>query len=321
MDQECPVCTSNLDNCERRPSGRDGVFYSCPACGDFFFTSSLLASLDSLKNSTRNGATKISHAIRSMQSSNQGSELYVETVEEILSRELPQPHEQVDLFIRWLAENGEDPGKTIWITPATHGPIIGATSDEGFALIIDYLFDQELVIGNQSEAMGQPGRAHIALSMNGWSHYNGLKTGSSSYRKAFMAMKFGDQVLNNVLERVFKPAVKDTGFDLLKLDDNPRAGLIDDRLRVEIQSADFILSDLTHDNLGAYWEAGYAEGLGKPVIYTCERSKFDSKKGTHFDTNHHLTIIWDDSDPAACADQLKATIRATLPSLAKQEDD
>jgi len=109
------------------------------------------------------------------------------------------------------------------------------------------------------------------------------------------------------------------GFELVKLDDNPKAGLIDDRLRVEIQSSDFIIADLTHDNHGAYWEAGYAEGMGKPVIYTCEKQKFETVK-THFDTNHHLTIVWDQNSPEEAGEALKATIRATLPQLAKLED-
>ena len=80
------------------------------------------------------------------------------------------------------------------------------------------------------------------------------------------------------------------------MDDRPIAGLIDDRMRVEIRSADFIVADLTHDSPGAYWEAGFAEGLGKPVIYTCEQTKFQTSR-THFDTNHHLTIVWDTKDP------------------------
>ncbi len=132
-------------------------------------------------------------------------------------------------------------------------------------------------------------------------------------------MKFGDPNLDNVLEKVFKPCVRQTGFELFRLDDVPSAGLIDDRLRVEIQASDFLIADLTHDNLGAYWEAGYAEGLRKPVIYTCEKEKFEKEK-THFDTNHHLTIVWDKNSPEAAGKYLKATIRATLPQLAKQED-
>ena len=135
-----------------------------------------------------------------------------------------------------------------------------------------------------------------------------------------MAMQFKDSKLNNVFENVFKKSAKKAGFELFKLEDVLRAGLIDDQLRVEIQASDFIIADLTHDNLGAYWEAGYAEGLGKPVIYTCEKKKFKKTK-THFDTNHHLTIIWDANSPEATGEKLKATIRATLPHLAKQTDE
>ena len=134
-----------------------------------------------------------------------------------------------------------------------------------------------------------------------------------------MAMKFGEERLDNVFEDIFKPAVAKAGFELFTVKDMPKAGLIDDRIRVDIQSSDFLVADLTHDNYGAYWEAGYAEGLGKPVIYTCEKKKFDEHQ-THFDTNHHLTVLWDEADPIPAGENLKITIRATLPHLARQVD-
>jgi hypothetical protein len=224
------------------------------------------------------------------------------------------------LLIRWLAENVPGPGETIWLEPRTHGAIVGSKSPRGFELILDHLFEVGLVTGIPSKGLNEPGRAYATLSFAGWVYYESLRQGLGIYGKAFMAMIFGDEQLDNILEHVFKPSAKQAGFDLLKLDDVPRAGLIDDRLRVEIQNSDFVIADLTHDNLGAYWEAGYAEGLGKPVIYTCERKKFDEKK-THFDTNHHLTIIWDADYPEEAGKDLKATIRATLPHLAKQTDD
>ena len=62
-------------------------------------------------------------------------------------------------------------------------------------------------------------------------------------------------------------------------------------MRVKIRDAKFVIADLTHDNNGAYWEAGYAEGLGKPVVYICEKTKFEDKNnGTHFDVNHCTTL-------------------------------
>src|SRR3972149_10978089 len=122
-----------------------------------------------------------------------------------------------------------------------------------------------------------------------------------------MAMKFGDSILDRVVEEVFKPAVEKTGFDLYRLDDVLKAGLIDDRLKVEIRTSRFLIADLTHENRGAYWEAGFAQGLGKPVIYTCEASKFDEQY-THFDTNHHTTIKWDRNNLEKAATDLKNTI-------------
>jgi nucleoside 2-deoxyribosyltransferase len=110
---------------------------------------------------------------------------------------------------------------------------------------------------------------------------------------------------------------KRAGFDLRRLTDRQRAGLIDDRLRVEIRRSRFLLCELTEDNRGAYWEAGFAEGLGRPVIYTCRK---DYHPNVHFDTNHYLTVLWEPGKLDEAATELKAVIRATLPTEAKQSD-
>ena len=89
------------------------------------------------------------------------------------------------------------------------------------------------------------------------------------------------------------------------------AGIIDNIMRMRIKEARFVIADLTHDNNGAYWEAGYAEGLGKPVIYICEAEKFEREK-SHFDTNHCTTIPWSGDDPDTFRQQLSATIRRSL---------
>ncbi len=131
-----------------------------------------------------------------------------------------------------------------------------------------------------------------------------------------MAMPYGQPQLDKLVNDHFRVAVAQTGFDLLRLDDQQPAGLIDDRLRVEIQTSRFLIADLTHGNRGAYWEAGYAEGLGKPVIYTCQRLKF--AETSHFDTNHHLTVLWDENAIGVAMEKLKATIRATIPEATRE---
>ena len=107
-----------------------------------------------------------------------------------------------------------------------------------------------------------------------------------------MAMKFGQSDLDRVVEECFRPAVKRTDFELRLLTDQQPAGLIDDQLRAAILASRFVIADLTHGNQGAYWEAGFGEGLGLPVIYSCEKAAWE-QQGTHFDTNHLNTIIWD----------------------------
>jgi len=319
MPDDCPVCGSLLTGVNEHSQGKDATLFSCPLCGDFILSRSLVASLPHILKTKKDAGKKISHALRQMQQIKKGPELNTYTVEEILMKPLPTPREQADLFIRWLAENVEGPGETVWVEPLTHGSIIGSKTDEGFALILRYLFQEGLVVGDLAEAQGMPGRAYVTLSFEGWGYWEKLRRGGATYKKGFIAMKFGDHLLDKLLSEILKPCAKQAGFELYRLDDTPRAGLIDDRLRVEIQSSDFLVADLTHDNPGAYWEAGYAEGLGKPVIYICEKEKFESDK-THFDTNHHLTIIWDKNALQKAGEDLKATIRATLPHLAKQED-
>jgi len=63
---------------------------------------------------------------------------------------------------------------------------------------------------------------------------------------------------------VVKPTVKETtGCDLEDLRDVSRAGLIDNIMVTKIRDARFNIAGLTHDNRGAHWEAGFAEGPGK----------------------------------------------------------
>lgn len=113
----------------------------------------------------------------------------------------------------------------------------------------------------------------VCLSFDGWTKYSELKKGRADARKAFMAMPFGELKVDQVFT-VFEKACADTDFRLVRLDKHPKAGIIDNRLRVDIEISRFVIADLTNDNKGAYWEGGFAEGLGKPVFCSYEKSFF-----------------------------------------------
>jgi hypothetical protein len=99
----------------------------------------------------------------------------------------------------------------------------------------------------------------------------------------------------------------------------PMAGNLHARLEVEIRAARFVVAELSHHNNGAYWEAGFAKGLGKPVIYMYNKTLGKSGR-PHFDVGSDLYIAWEEDKPEKAADELKAVIRATLFEEAVMED-
>lgn len=133
-----------------------------------------------------------------------------------------------------------------------------------------------------------------------------------------MAMPFGDAELDAVYKECFKPAVEATGFDLWRLDEKPEAGIIDNNMVVAIRECRFLLAEVTHLNPGALWEAGFAEGAGKPVIYLCREKEW---KDRHFDIAYRQSVKWDRNAPEEAVRNLKAAVRATFPADAIMEDE
>jgi len=124
-----------------------------------------------------------------------------------------------------------------------------------------------------------------------------------------------------LLEQYLIPAAKKAGYELGNaLASEPTAGNIHARLEVEIRTARFVVAELSHHNNGAYWEAGFARGLGKPVIYMFNKKIGGSVRPPHFDVGSDHYIAWDQDKPQEAADALKGIIRATLFGEAVMED-
>ncbi|HPL66168.1 MAG TPA: hypothetical protein PLG94_06535 [Smithellaceae bacterium] len=313
-DQKCPICSLIVEETGRGGSA-DFHDYKCPVCGPFTITRTALHNLRS-KTLTEKKSAVLSHAIRRMQKQDSWPEINSKILDVIMENNyLPSPAEQADNLILWIGDNVEVPGVEIGVDPDLHKAIIGAVNNHNFHFIVSSLVEQGLVL-SKSEMVKRP----VTLSFRGWQRYELIKKGALDSRKAFMAMPYGNDLIDKVYRDYFKKAVEQTGFNLFRIDEKPKAGSIDDRLRVEIRTSKFLIAELTEGNHGAYWEAGFAEGLGKPVIYTCESTYFKNK-GTHFDTNHLHTVLWEREGLEDAAERLKITIRATLPEDAKLKDD
>ncbi len=131
-------------------------------------------------------------------------------------------------------------------------------------------------------------------------------------------MHFGDARLNDFVRNVLQVGVRThLAVEVYRVDshDKIEAGLIDNIMREAIEDAAFVLVELSHGNRGAYWEAGFAEGLRKPVIYLCEQAIWDDKdhpNRPHFDVNHRTTIMWNENEPEKFIEALVATIKNSL---------
>jgi hypothetical protein len=234
---------------------------------------------------------------------------------------LPTPSEQLDNMILWLGDHQTSyassaviniPEVAAWIG----APITRNHGEAGFGWLLEQESTSDLV-ENRGE---QASQRLLRLKMKGWARYQALKHAYVVSRRALMAMDFKNPELDRVVEECFAPAVERAGFQLRVLRTGQPAGLIDDQLRVALRTSRFVVADLTDGNNGAYWESGFAEGLGRPVIYTCREKEWKKQK-SHFDTNHLVTIVWNVADLEAAGKNLTATIRATMPEEAKMTDD
>ena len=320
-NSNCPICAENLV-ADPAASDAGGATYHCPNCGRYSLTSTFQAVLQASMEGPRRAAV-LSHAIRRMQRESQAPRISDRLAQQIWQEgRLPIAAEQSDNLILHLGTSLSEPGARINLNPRELRAVLGAVTADGAGWVLASCEKQNLIEGIVTQSLSEPTQVlHATLSPAGWHRFQELQLHAVGSRRAFMAMRFGDDEMDRMFFDHFKPAALRAGFDLMKLDEEPRAGLIDDRLRLEIRRSRFLVADLSHGNPGAYWEAGYAEGLGRPVIYTCRQDIFDNPATKpHFDTNHHLTIGWDALHPNDAAELLTTTIRVTLPSEAKLDD-
>jgi hypothetical protein len=147
-------------------------------------------------------------------------------------------------------------------------------------------------------------RRGLLLTVIGWDVV--APTGGGVPGTCFVAMSFHES-LAAVFTEGIAPAVADTGFRVLRVDREPHNDNITDRIIGGIRSAQFLVADFTLQRQGVYYEAGFAQGLGRPVIRTCRADDFEH---LHFDTRQFFHLKWETAADlrARLADHIRATI-------------
>jgi hypothetical protein len=321
----CPVCRNigEAESVEIASPTFDGKKIRCDNCGLYEITSTALATVFSADRSP--ALTQIQRAVVSY-SLNRRTEvpttqsetprIDANTANSLVEarQTLPIPPRQSRNILRLVAAHEQNTGEPLAALPKGLYSRIGAASPEAALRVAKDMYNDGVLEGIGTESKSGFDILDCRLSPHGWALWERLVFSEDVSNRGFIAMKFGDARLDRFVSEVVKPAVRDgLGMELLRVDDSPRAGIIDNIIRAEIQDSAFVLVDLSHGNPGAYWEAGYAEGLGKPVIYLCEKQIWDDEETRpHFDVNHCTTIMWAEGDDEAFKTTLIATIQNSL---------
>lgn len=142
----------------------------------------------------------------------------------------------------------------------------------------------------------------VLLTPKGYARVDELQKNTSNGRNVLVAMSFHD---TDKLREAIREGITAAGYVAIFIDEVQHNDFITPELLKHIRDSRFVVVDLTHQNNGAYFEEGYAMGLGKPVIQLCRRGV-----QLHFDIAQKNTIMWENETdiPQKLCNRIKATI-------------
>jgi hypothetical protein len=106
---------------------------------------------------------------------------------------------------------------------------------------------------------------------------------------AFVAMQFGEPY-DSLYRSVIRPKAHALGFDVTRIDEVNRPGIIFQDIQKRIEDAKVVIAEITAPNQNVFYEVGYAHALNKPTILLAQRGK-----DLPFDIRSYRVIFYDDS--------------------------
>ena len=331
-DKACPIWGTAANIVDKSAMGELSAVDS-PRAGGLYKVDE--NGLNRLKNSQISEATKINLSRWIFEQHISGIEFATVTekvIAESRSRQSRSVTTRIDDSLLWLGLEQKTIASKLSLIHDWHG--IKGTDQKGF-LFLNFL----AATSSGSTDEGQKLLEFLAergsvktnstndclLTPFGWSEVDSLRTKIASGTQAFVAMWFGGD-MQDIFERGFKPGIEGAGYTAFKINDKNHNNKIDDEIIAEIRRSKFVVADFTSELLnlpnsdgtsfqeaiargGVYFEAGFAKGLGKEVIW-CARQDVIDAKVLHFDTRQFAHIGWKDADDLR--ERLTHHIAATL---------
>jgi hypothetical protein len=132
----------------------------------------------------------------------------------------------------------------------------------------------------------------ISITAKGYEYLEKQRTLDRSQSKdVFIAIKF-DESYQSVSDFIAN-SIKENGYNAVRVDEQHHTEFIMDYNMRKIKECRFMVAELSSQNLGVYYEAGYAMGIGVPVIAVAKK---DRKKDIHFDLKQLNTIFYESNE-------------------------
>lgn len=305
----CPICT--LDARIDRVPNRLVYEIECNRCGKFVMSEPLLLAMKETRLNADDQGLLPYLSAHTRQATEMGilTELNTDNWQDLARAHTATPvSRKVNKLLELIAERSSHPGDIVEIVAELDYPLVDARSAEEVNYLLDHLKGLDYLDGF-TRMLDPAGRGFITkshLTVKGWEHLEPPVGGGGIPGRCFIAMSF-DPSLNDAYEFGIRPALRDCGFDPIRIDRVHHNEKICDKILAEIRLSQFVVADFTLQRAGVYFEAGFAMGLGRPVIWMCQEDDF---KNTHFDTRQYNHIVW--STPEDLRAKLTDRIRATI---------
>ena len=243
-------------------------------------------------------------------------------VEECRTRSSLLPDERARRLLRYFVRESGMVGTERTLAIARNNPDAGgafawseSTSVEEVDFLYQYLVEKRWLIEinrDHDQINGVFGPIYrYDITVEGYSQVAELSLNQDS-SQCFVAMWFGNEV-DDLYDIGIEPGIVSAGYDPIRIDRKEDVLKIDDAIIAEIRRSRFLLADFTHGCNGArggvYYEAGFAHGLGLPVVFTC---RADMVEEIHFDTRQYFHVLWERGNYEAFRESLRDRIIAML---------
>jgi len=207
--------------------------------------------------------------------------------------------QKIEKHLRYVAGRSQFPGDLVPIQGDVDYPLFDCTTSQELEFIADHVRVKGYL--DQRKPHGE-----AILTVAGWDYIQPTLRPGGEPDRCFIAMAF-QAGLAEAYTIGIKPAVEECGFRAIRIDELSTNEGITDRILAEIRRAHFVVADFTLQRGGVYFEAGFARGLGREVIWCC---RADDLCNVHFDVKHFGHVVWE--GPDELREKLTASIRANI---------